>query len=447
MQHAVVIGGSMAGLLGARVLSEYCERVTVVERDKLPDGAEQRRGVPQGRHTHGLLASGSDTLERYFPGLKIELVAGGAVPGDVLDNMRWFLEGGCHAQASSGLAGFMMTRPMLESRVRARVTSIPNVVLRENVSVDRLDFHAPSGRVIGVRAGSEAIPADLVVDATGRGSKMAEWLQEMDFDPPHEDRVEVRLAYTTRLFRRHPSDLDGYYGVVIGHTPEGKRGGVMLAQEGDRWTVTLITYFQPPAPEELDGFVEFARTLPAPYIYDTIRKAEALGEGFSSRFPASLRRRYERLTRFPEGLLAFGDAISSFNPIYGQGMSVACLQAVVLADVLRESGSCIARRFFTRAARVVDIPWSIAVGNDLRMPEVSGPRTRTGNFINWYMGKLHKAAHTDPVCAIAFHKVSNLLAPPSAVMHPRIAFRVAARSVMPSRTAEAAPKSSAAASS
>jgi 2-polyprenyl-6-methoxyphenol hydroxylase-like FAD-dependent oxidoreductase len=198
----------------------------------------------------------------------------------------------------------------------------------------------------------------------------------------------------------------------------------MLAQEGDSWTVTLIAHFVPPAPEELEGFIEYTRTLPAPYIYEVVRNAEPLDQGCSARFPASVRRRFERLTRFPEGFLVFGDAVSSFNPIYGQGMSVACLQAVALDEVISESQADLTARFFARAAKVVDTPWSIAAGNDLRMPEALGPRTGAVRLINWYMAKLHKAAHSDPVPALAFHKVSNLLAPPPSVMHPRIAFRV-----------------------
>jgi hypothetical protein len=198
----------------------------------------------------------------------------------------------------------------------------------------------------------------------------------------------------------------------------------MLAQEGNRWTVTLIAHFGNYAPPELAGFIEFARTLPAPYIYEVIRNAEPVSEPASARFPASLRHRYEDLERFPEGYLVFGDAISSFNPIYGQGMSVAALEAVELDKTLAAGSADLAPRFFARAAKVVDIPWSIAAGNDLRMPEATGPRNAAVKLINWYMAKLHKAAHHDPVTALAFHKVANLLAPPQSVMHPRVSMRV-----------------------
>lgn len=198
----------------------------------------------------------------------------------------------------------------------------------------------------------------------------------------------------------------------------------MVAQEGDRWTVTLIAHFGNYAPLDLPGFIEFSRTIPAPYIYDVIRNAEPLGEPASARFPASTRRRYEKLDRFPESYLVMGDSICSFNPIYGQGMSVAALESMELAQALSDTSDGLAGRLFARLAKVVDIPWAIAVGNDLRMPEAVGPRNAGVSFINWYMSKLNKAAHHDPVTALAFHKVANLLAPPPSVMHPKVAARV-----------------------
>jgi len=230
----------------------------------------------------------------------------------------------------------------------------------------------------------------------------------------------VDLAYTTRFFRRDRGHLNGDSAVIIPPTPKGKRGGVMLAQEGDRWTVTLIGHFGQAAPLDLDGFVEYARTLPAPYIYEVVRASEPVSDPVSARFPASVRHRYERLTRFPEGFLVFGDAISSFNPIYGQGMSVAALEAMELAAALREGSRDLARRFFRRAAKVVDMPWTISVANDLRMPETAGPRNAGVKFVNWYMTKLHKAAHSDSVPAMAFFRVANLLAPPLSVMRPMV---------------------------
>ena len=414
----------MAGLLAARVLADHYTEVTLVERDTFPPTGEQRRGVPQGRHTHGLLASGREVLERLFPGLSNELVGAGAVAGDIVRDARWFHEGACLSRFTSGLDGLLMTRPFLEGMVRKRLLVLPNIRARENCQVEGLAATADKSRITGVKTAGEVLSADLVVDASGRGSQTPHWLEELGYARPPEERVEIALGYATRFFRRHPQDLHGDLAVIIPPTPLGKRGGVMIAQEGGRWTVTLIAHFGNYPPLDLAGFIEFARTLPAPYIHEIVRNAEPVSEPASARFPASVRQRYEKLDRFPEGFLVFGDAISSFNPIYGQGMSVAALESIELMETLAGGTGDLARRFFQRASKLVDIPWSIAVGNDLRMPETVGPRNAGVNFINWYMSKLHKAGHHDPVPSLAFHRVANLLAPPPSVMHPRIAMRV-----------------------
>jgi 2-polyprenyl-6-methoxyphenol hydroxylase-like FAD-dependent oxidoreductase len=435
--QAIILGGSMAGLLAARVLSDHFGRVSLIERDALPASAEQRRGVPQGHHTHGLLASGRNVLEKLFPGISEALLKAGAITGDIVRDSRWFFEGACLSRFPSGLHGLLMTRPLLEAAVRERVLANPKVIRRDELTVEDLMIDRKLGRVTGVRASGQALLGDLVVDATGRGSHSPRWLEQFGYQKPAEDAVQVGLGYTTRFFRRKPGDLNGDTVVVIPPTPKGKRGGVMLAQEGDRWTVTLISHFGNYAPEELDGFIAFAGTLPAPYIHEVVAHNEPLGQAASARFPASVWRRYELLQRFPAGYLVFGDAICSFNPIYGQGMSVAALQAVELDRTLasRVGDGALAKTFFRRAAKVVEMPWSIAVGADLRIPEAVGRRTAGVRFVNWYLPKLHKAAHTDSLAALAFHRVGNLLAPPPSIMRPRVAVRVLWENLRQSRNA------------
>ncbi len=432
---AIVMGGSLAGLLAARVLADSYQRVTIVERDALVPSIECRRGVPQGRHSHGLLAGGRAALEKLFPGISGQLLAAGAVPGDIIGEGRWFLEGSYHCRFSSGLIGLCMSRPFLEGMVRERVRQLPNVDFRDNQEIRGLLTSPAKSRVVGVELGRETLSALLVVDASGRGSHTPRWLEEMGYPKPVEERVEVALAYTTRSFRRQREDMGGDVAIVIPPTPAGKRGGVMLAQEAGRWTVTLISHFGAAAPADLNGFLQFSRSLPAPDIYEGIRCAEPLGEAAVLRFPASVRRRYEKLNRFPAGYLVMGDAMSSFNPIYGQGMTVAALEAVELQGALAQGKTDLARRFFTRAAKVVDIPWSIAAGNDLRMPEATGRRTLLVKALNAYLSKLHRAAHHDPAVVLAFHKVGNLLAPPPAVLDPRIAWRVLWRNLRTRRAA------------
>ncbi len=422
--HAVVIGGSLAGLLAARVLADFYGRVTVVERDTPDTAMECRRGAPQGRHTHGLLAGGRRALDELFPGISAELLAAGAVPGDIVGESRWFMEGSYHCRFSSGLIGLLMSRPFLETIVRQRVRQLPNVDFRHGQETRGLLSSPDKSRVAGVDLGYETLPADLVVDASGRASRTPRWLQEMGYPKPAEERVQVALAYTTRVFRRRPGDLGGDLAIIIPPTPAGKRGGVMLAQEADRWTVTMISHFGAGAPADLDGFIEFSRNLPAPDIFQGIRDAEPLGEAAVLRFPASVRRRYEKLRRFPRGYLVIGDALSSFNPIYGQGMTVAALEALELRGALAEGNTGMARRFFCGAAKVIDTPWGIAAGNDLRMPEATGRRTFAVKVLNGYLSKLHRAAHRDSAVALAFHQVGNLVAAPPAILHPRIVWRV-----------------------
>jgi 2-polyprenyl-6-methoxyphenol hydroxylase-like FAD-dependent oxidoreductase len=427
----------MAGLLAARVLAGRYRQVTLVERDPLGASIENRRGVPQGRHTHGLLSGGREALEKLFPGITAEWLAAGAVPGDIIGESRWFLEGGYHCRFDSGLTGLLVSRPLLESVVRERVRALPNLAFRDRQSIGGLLASADKSRITGVALAQESLLADVVVDTSGRGSQSPRWLEEFGYPRPAEERVEVDVRYTTRLFRRLPGDLGGDVAVVIPPTPTGKRGGVALAQECGRWTVTLVSHFSAGAPADLQGFIEFSRTLPAPDVYELVRAAEPLGEAAAYQFPASVRRRYERLGRFPSGYLVMGDALSSFNPIYGQGMSVAALEALELDAALAPGENGLARRFFARAAKVIDTPWSIAVGNDLRMPETTGVRTLPVRIVNAYLGQLHQAAHHDPAVALAFHRVSNLLAPPRSVLDPRVAWRLL-RHKLRMRTAPAA---------
>jgi 2-polyprenyl-6-methoxyphenol hydroxylase-like FAD-dependent oxidoreductase len=426
-KHAIVMGASMAGLLAARALSDHFQHVTILERDLLPTTPDHRRGVPQARHTHGLLAGGREQLERMFPGLTQQAIDGGAVPSDIVESCHWFISGGRMAQVHSGLEALGLSRPFLESIVRQRTLAIPNIATRQGVTVEGLVTSADQSRVTGIVLNGEPLAADLVIDATGRASKTPLWLKDLGYPAPPEEKIEIGVRYTTRHFLRRPTDLDGKMAAIIPPTPGPKRGGVMIAQEGHRWTVTLISHFGEPAPEDLAGFIAWSGTLPAAYIYNVIRHAEPIGEAAQAGMPASLRRRYEALDRFPQGFLVIGDALCSFNPIYGQGMTVAAMEARALSETLAEPGPALARRFFTRAARAVDAPWTMAVGNDLRMPETIGPRTLPVRLINWYVTKLQRAAHTDGVLACAFHRVGNLLDPPASLLRPHLAWRVFTR--------------------
>lgn len=421
-EKAIVIGGSLAGIMAARVLSDHYERVIVVERDELPSEGEHRRGVPHGRHAHGLLAGGLRVTEELFPGITDEFVADGAVKADAARDGIWFFEGDWMQPASSGLNSVLSTRPFLESRLRRRLLENSNIEFASGRSVRGMK--ANRGRVIGITTERAEHLADLVVDASGRGSQAPKWLEAIGFECPRAERVEVDLTYTTRLFRLPTETADGQSFIVIPPTPEGKRGGVMLGQENGLWIVTMLGHFGHSAPPEIDGFLDYAASLASPKLYEILRNAKPIGDAVTFRFPASVRRRYEELRTFPKGFLVFGDAICSFNPIYGQGMSSAALQAMTLKKCLAAGDENLEPRFFKAAAKIIDAAWNTAVGADLKMPEVEGKRTAMTRFFNWYVSKLHKAAHSDAEATKAFLSVAQLCAPPPTILSPRIALRV-----------------------
>lgn len=429
--HAVVLGGSMAGLLAGRVLADTYARVTIVDRDDLQGGIgiEPRRGVPQGRHAHGLLAAGSRVIEELLPGATADLIAAGVPSGDLLANVRICPNGHQLKQVPVGQIGLAPSRPYLESYVRSRVRDLPNVTLLGGLDVVGVETSADRSRVTGARVqrrepGSavESIGADLVVDATGRGSRTPRWLSDLGYPVPPEETLIVNLSYTTRHYRMTPDALDGDIAIIIGATLAHPRGGVIQVQEQDRAIVTLFGILGDQAPTDAAGFQAFAETLPLPFVADAIRGGEMLDEAVVYRFPGSTRHRYDRLRRFPAGLLVIGDALCSFNPMYGQGMSVAAIEAMTLrAEVARGLD---ARRFFRAVKPVIDNPWQIATGGDLAFPGVEGPRPLAVRQINRYLARLLAAAQHDEVLSRAFVTVSNLLASPPSLLRPALAMRV-----------------------
>ncbi|MFF5211392.1 FAD-dependent oxidoreductase [Streptosporangium sp. NPDC000396] len=420
MRHAVVIGASISGLLAAAALSRIAERVTVLDRDELPEEDVHRRGTAQSRHAHGLLARGLEVMELLLPGLTAELMARGAFDGDLQADCRWINEGRRLAPAPGDMPGLLVSRLLLEGQIRRRVAGLPRVEVIGESQV--FDLTRSGDRVTGVRLVSdETISADLVVDASGRGSRAPSWLGRLGFPVPEEDRVEIDLTYTTRVFRRSAGDLAGDPVVIMAATRAIPRAGVALAMEGDRWIVTIGGYGDAP-PSDYEGFVAYAKSLPAPDIHELVASAEPLDEGCHHRTPASVRRRYERLSRFPRGLAVVGDAVCAFNPIYGQGMSVAAVEALRLGEWAGRERP--AGELFRSIARVVDGPWDVVVSGDLRLPGVRGRRTSKIRMINAYLERFHRAAEHDVELGRRFLRVANLIDPPSALLRPACLLRV-----------------------
>jgi 2-polyprenyl-6-methoxyphenol hydroxylase-like FAD-dependent oxidoreductase len=431
--RALVVGGGIAGLLAARVLAEGHLEVQVLDRDDLerPDAQDPRRGVPQGRHIHALLPRGRQILEELLPGLAGQLVDAGAPSGDLLEDARLHLSGHRFARADAGLTTVSVSRPYLEACIRARVAELPNLTFGPPTDVLGLVTTPDGQRVRGVRvlrraddSAEEVIDAAVVIDAMGRGSRTPTWLQQLGYDQPPEDCIAGDLGYATRHYRLDPEVLGGDWGTLQGPTPACPRGGALARIEGDRWIVTLFGLLGDHPPTDPAGFVEFAGSLVFPDVHRAIRSGEPLDDPVAYRFPASVRRRYERLRRFPAGLLPIGDAVCSLNPIYGQGMTVAALQALALRELAHGDGTAEPRRWLRRAARIVDAPWDMVIGGDLAFPEVAGPRTAKVRLFGAYMARLHAAAARDPRVAVSFARVMAMVDPPPSLLQPRTAARV-----------------------
>ena len=427
VNRAVVVGAGMTGLLAARVLSDRVDSVLLIDRDDLADSPEARRGVPQGRHVHGLLASGERVLRRAFPGLVEELVAGGAVRVGPCD-LRWWQHGGYRVAGAWPDVTFC-SRPFLELGLRRRVRSLPRVEITRGL-VRSLTIQ--DGRVAGVVAdrgsGPEVIPADLVIDASGRVSRAAAWLEAGGFPAPAVDEVRVDIVYATRLYRRTTGRLpDSSAFVILADPGETKRSGFAVPIEGNRWIVSLVGCHGDRAPAGEAGYLAYADSLPADDVAGIIRHEEALGPVATYRIPASQWRHFEKVKQHLAGYLAMGDAICGFNPIYGQGMSVAALHCAAFASCAERAGldsPSLTRAFYRSAAKITSGPWAIAAAGDFAYPETTGPRPPFTNISSRFAKKACIAAQRDPFVAAALMDAGNLLAPVTSLMAPNVLLRI-----------------------
>ncbi|MEU4833528.1 FAD-dependent monooxygenase [Streptosporangium sp. NPDC023615] len=419
-RHAVVLGAGFAGLFAARVLSEFYGRVTVLDRDVLDAGPEARRGVPQRDQGHELLARGQLIAEELFPGLTADLVAAGAHTGDLSENARWILEGRRLEKVRSGLSMVTCTRSFRERHLRARVEALPQVTVLDGVTVLRPvatpDGRAVTGVVIARDGAEETLGADLVVDATGRGSRAPVWLEELGYGRVEEERHRVDLGYATCYYRTPPGAFGDDISINTLASAEIPRGGSTQKVDEGRTIVTVYGILGDYPPVDREGFHAFVASLATPDIAEIVAVSEPLTTPVRYRFPANLRRHYERMTAFPDGLLVIGDAVCSFNPRYGQGMTVAALEALTLRAHLsgRERPAPVA--FFDElCASVVNDVWDIVITTDLVFPGVEGDRDDGVRFIHEHVARLQAAGTRNGDIAVACLRVFGLVDPPAAL--------------------------------
>ncbi|MFN8087363.1 MAG: oxidoreductase [Mycobacterium sp.] len=424
--HAVAIGGSLAGLCAARVLADFYDKVTVYERDEVPDRPEQRSAVPQGRHVHLLMARGADEFDNLFPGILADLVAAG-VPKveNRSDALHFGAAGhvlGVNTVLRKPFTAYIPSRPQLEWQIRRRTAALPNVELVQK-SVAAPSFEPGRGRVTGVRLDNgDIVPADLVIDATGRGTRLPVWLEQWGYRRPAEDTVDVGISYATHRVRI-PDGLLAEKIVVFGASRSQPHGLGMLFYEDGIWALTTFGVAKAAAPTNFDEMCALADRLLPRHVAAAIRQGEPVGDAAFHKYPASRWRRYDKLDRFPDGILPLGDAVASFNPTYGQGMTMTSLQARRLRELLADSDGDLSKNFRHAAARITFPVWhSNAIGDHI-LHGASGKRPPwyrpVGNLFDQFLA----AAETEPVLAEWFLRRFSLLDSLYLIPSPRLVGR------------------------
>ena len=411
-KRAIVIGASISGLCAARVLSDFYDRVTLYERDELPEGPANRSAVPQGRHVHLLMARGAQEFDSHFPGLLDGMVADG-VP--ILENrpdcIHFGAAGhvlGTHHRLQDEFTAYVPSRPHLEWQIRRRVAKIHNVEI-VHAAVSEPRFAAARQRVTGVLLDSgDAVDADLVVDAAGRGTRLPVWLAQWGFERPREDSIDVGIGYATHQLRI-PDGVIAEKVVVAGASREQPLGVGMLCYEDGTWGMTTFGVGKVEPPHDFAGMCALADEILPAHVAAAVRQGKPLGEVAFHKYPTSRWRRYDKLDRFPAGIIPFGDAVVSFNPTFGQGMTMTSLQTGHLRRALETPGADLAREFNRATAKTTYPVWTMNAIGDLVLHRATGPTPwwyrPVGNLFDQFLG----AAETDPVLAEWFLRRFSLL--------------------------------------
>lgn len=440
--HAVVIGGSIAGLLTARKLHDHFERVTVIERDVLPQGAENRKGVPQGRQPHVLLQRGLLIMDQMFPGFSAELSLAGGVPLNMGSDVRWHSLGNWRPRYQSSIDTIAASRPLIEATLRRRLSHFEHIRFVTEAEAIGLITNEAGTHVAGVRIrrrdrsqSEETIQADFVVDASGRDSHASEWLAELNFPAPEVTTINAFAGYATRVFRRL-HDVDWKMMYVQPAAPDQSRGAIIIPMEGDRWHVTMIGMNADYPPTDEEGFIEFARSLPVPEIYETLSRAEALTPIIGYRRVENRLYSYDQLPRYLENFALLGDAVYALNPVYGQGMSVASMSVEELDRTLSEhrqnNGDDLTgfvSVFQKRLGALLAGPWQVATGEDFRWSKVEGVKPNpdpAALLMQNYIGTVMLAANHNPVILDAVYQVLNMMSSPEIFFRPDVVLHVMA---------------------
>lgn len=432
--EAIVIGSSIAGMWTARVLADHFDRVRVIERDQLPDAPESRSGVPQDKHVHVLLARGLQIAQQLFPGIADELSTAGAIHVNLSRDSRTKIRGRWLQRFTGPFETYACSRILFESIIRKRLHQIPNIRFQERTHVAGLV--RDGARISGVQmqrkqdAEDEIHLADFVVDASGRTSKTPEWLQELGFGAPEETVIDAQVGYAGRRYRKPDNFSEDWHIMLVGAEPPTKsRQGVIYEEEDGVWMVMLAGMMgdYPPTHDD-DAFLAFAQDL-EPDFHAAIVHAEPLTSIIGYRRTENRLRHYDKLTEWPARFVVLGDAAYAFNPIYGQGMTVAALSALTLGEQIAQSPDldAVAQRFQQLLPTIVEPALLLATGADMEWIGHDHQRPFAERARQWYLSRLLDAMPAEREAHLAFSSVQHLMAPPTALARPGVVARVLGR--------------------
>ncbi len=439
-KQAIVIGGSVAGLSTAEVLSRYYDRVMIIERDTYPQNVDFRKGIPQNRQPHALLKRGLLGLEELFPNFTKDWIDAGAVAVNFGHEVEWLAFGNWRPQYDPGLVSYSSTRPLLETVIRRRVQANPKVCFLEASEVIDLVANKFGGPVTGVRVRSrdgkhtESVhQAGLVVDTSGREANTQNWLQELGYPCPERTVVNAHPGYASRNFER-PASFTSQMVYIQPNPPHEKRGAILIPMEGNRMQVALIGMAKDYPPTDEIGFMHFLQDLPEKRIYEIVKDATPITSISGYRRAENIWYHYEKLNNWPDNFMVLGDAVLAFNPVYGQGMTVAILSALKMDELLKEhfghtsDMTGFSKKFQKELGKVQAFAWQLATGEDMRWsPDTEGCPSTPGMMESFRLNFLKKvmvASTKDPVVTEALYRVMNMVASPAAFFRPDMMARV-----------------------
>ena len=429
--RAVVLGGSLSALFAACALAEGYREVILVDRDDLIGVREARRGAPQAKHINGLLAQGARAMEDLFPEITVEMVRAGCPLTDLAGSVRWYVNGIQLRQVRAGLTNVAARRPIMEAHVRERIQALDNVTFMERYDITGLTTTPDNSRVTGARVAPHGQPgeeqtleADLVVDTTGRGSRASVWLEQLGYQKVEEQGAKIGLGYASRHYRLKYDPFGTDHSMVVVATPDMPRGAIFTKTDDGLVELTTYGILGDHPPTDPEGFNAFVKTLPVADIHEAISDAEPVDDPVLYKFPTTLRRRYELMSRLPDGFILIGDSVCTPNPVFAQAQTLAALEALALRNHIRAGEAPKPLEFMKEVGRIIDPAWDMTTGIDLSYPAVPGRRTAKIKMMQAYMKRMLIAAMADSDITESFLRAAALVDMPDALMRPGLVVKV-----------------------